>query len=196
METERIDAHLTARIVRNYVKHHRVGTGEIADLITSIHQALGKLGQPVQPEEVRTPAVPVRRSVHQEYVICLDCGYRGKTLRRHINSQHGLSRDEYLKRWGLRSDHPLTAPAYSERRSSLAKALGLGRKPKAQETSAPAAAAMPAPPDADPKPEAKPTRRRRSRALPKPEDVASEAAPARPARKRRSRSGVNSPQPE
>jgi len=196
MDIERVNPILTAKIVGSYVRQHKVGPDQLSEIITSVHQALGQLGQPVQPEEVRTPAVSVRRSVSQEHVICLDCGYRGKTLRRHINSQHGLSRDEYLKRWGLRSDHPLTAPAYSERRSSLAKALGLGRKPKAQETSAPAAAAMPAPPDADPKPEAKPTRRRRSRALPKPEDVASEAAPARPARKRRSRSGVTSPQPE
>jgi predicted transcriptional regulator len=75
---------------------------------------------------------PGRHPVHRDYVICLDCGYRGKTLRRHITTQHGLSRDEYLNRWGLRRDHPLTAPAYSEQRSTVAKALGLGRKPKAQ----------------------------------------------------------------
>src|SRR6201993_994548 len=183
-------------IVSSYLRHHTLRPEQLSDLIIAVHHALSNLGQPIQTEEVLTPAVSVRRSVHHDYVVCLDCGYRGKMLQRHIRTQHALDRDEYLKRWGLRSDHPLTAPAYSERRSTLAKALGLGRKPKAQETSAPAAAAMPAPPDADPKPEAKPTRRRRSRALPKPEDVASEAAPARRARKRRSRSGVTSPQPE
>src|SRR5712675_1130935 len=121
-------------IVRSYVRHHRVGTDQISDLITSVNQALGQVGQPVAPEEVLVPAVSVRRSVHQDYVVCLDCGYRAKTLRRHISTQHGLNRDEYLKRWGLRSDHPLTAPAYSERRSAMAKALGFGRKPKAQAT--------------------------------------------------------------
>ena len=84
------------------------------------------------PEELRTPAVSMRRSVQQDYVVCLDCGYRGKPLRRHINRQHGLSRDEYRERWGLRNDHQLTAPAYTERRSMLAKELGLGRKPKEQ----------------------------------------------------------------
>jgi hypothetical protein len=68
-------------------------------------------------------------------VVCLDCGYRGKTLRRHISSRHSLSADEYRRRWGLRPDHPLTAPAYSEHRSTLAKQLGLGRKPNAGATS-------------------------------------------------------------
>ena len=118
MSTEKIDPHLTAMIVRSYVRHHRVGTDQISDLITSVHQAFGQLGQPVAPEEVLVPAVSVRRSVHQDYVVCLDCGYRAKMLRRHISTSHGLNRDEYLKRWGLRSDHPLTAPAYSERRDN------------------------------------------------------------------------------
>ena len=131
MSTEKIDPHLTAMIVRSYVRHHRVGTDQISDLITSVHQAFGQLGQPVAPEEVLVPAVSVRRSVHQDYVVCLECGYRAKTLRRHIGTQHGLDRDEYLSRWGLRSDHPLTAPAYSERRSAMAKGFGFGRKPKA-----------------------------------------------------------------
>jgi hypothetical protein len=92
--------------------------------------------------------------------VCLDCGYRGKTLRRHISTRHGLSRDEYRNRWGLRSDHPLTAaPAYSERRSTLAKARGLGRKSTAQASLEVA--------DVDLGSEAKPARRRRvlSRAI-------------------------------
>jgi hypothetical protein len=69
--------------------------------------------------------------VRHDYVVCLDCGYRAQMLRRHISTRHGLSRAEYLSRWGLKSDHPLTAPAYSEHRSTLAKQLGLGRKPNA-----------------------------------------------------------------
>src|ERR1700724_620454 len=131
MDNQNVDQHLTAKIVGSYVRHHTLEAGQLSDLITTVHRALGELGQPNHPEEVRTPAVSVRRSVHQDYVVCLDCGYRGKTLRRHISTQHDLSRDEYLKRWGLRNDHPLTAPAYSERRSALAKELGLGRKPNA-----------------------------------------------------------------
>jgi len=134
VSTEKIDPHLTAMIVRSYVRHHRVGTDQISDLITSVHQAFGQLGQPVAPEEVLVPAVSVRRSVHQDYVVCLECGYRAKTLRRHIGTQHGIDKDEYLSRWGLRSDHPLTAPAYSERRSAMAKGFGFGHKSTAQAT--------------------------------------------------------------
>ena len=129
MNNEVLDPHLTTKIVSSYVRHHTVGADQVSDLITSVHQALGQLGQPVQTEEVLTPAVSVRRSVHHDYVVCLDCGYRGKTLRRHIATRHGLNRDDYLKRWGLKADHPLTAPGYSEQRSALAKELGLGRKP-------------------------------------------------------------------
>jgi len=142
VNTEKIDPHLTAMIVRSYVVQHRVRPEQISDLIASVNQALGQLVQPIPPKEVLIPAVSVRRSVHQDYVVCLDCGYRGKTLRRHISTRYALSRDEYLKRWGLRSDHLLTAPAYSERRSTLAKAIGLGRKSAAQappEVSPPAA---------------------------------------------------------
>ena len=124
MGIETVDLNLTTKIVGSYVRHHTVGAGQVSDLITSVHRALAQLG-PKQPEEVPTPAVSVRQSVRHDYVVCLDCGHRGKTLRRHISTRHSLSRDEYLKRWGLRNDHPLTAPAYSERRSTLAKKLGL-----------------------------------------------------------------------
>jgi predicted transcriptional regulator len=190
VSTEKISPRLTATIVKSYVRHQTVGLNQISDLITSVHQALGQLGQPVVPEEVRVPAVSIRRSVHRDYVVCLDCGYRGKTLRRHISTRHGLNGDEYLKRWGLRSDHPLTAPAYSERRSQLAKTLGLGRKRTAQamtEVSPPAAPT----PVVDQGSQATPTRRR-SRAASGSADVASEAVAATPTRRRRSRSASKS----
>jgi predicted transcriptional regulator len=191
MDTEKVDLHLTARIVGSYVRHHTVGAGQLSDLITTVHRALGDLGQPNQPEEVRTAAVSVRRSVSQDYVVCMDCGYSGKTLRRHITTRHGLNRDEYLKRWGRHADHPLAAPAYSERRSILAKELGPGRKSTAEM----APAASPAPADADRKSEATPAPKPRSRSGPKPADVADEAVVAAPTpvRKGRSRSRVTSP---
>src|ERR1700751_2743624 len=131
VNTEETNPHSTAMIVSSYVRHHTLRPEQLSDLIATVHHALSHLGQPIQTEEVLTPAVSVRRSVHYDYVVCMDCGYRGQTLRRHISAQHALNKDEYLKRWGLRNDHPLTAPAYSERRSTLAKALGLGRTPKA-----------------------------------------------------------------
>ena len=187
MNTEEINPHLTAKIVVSYVRHHRLVPDQLADLITSVHRAIGQVGQPPEPDEVRTPAVSVRRSVHRDYVICLDCGYRGKTLRRHIFTRHGLSRDEYRQRWGLRSTHPLTAPAYSERRSAMATARGLGRKSMTGVNPAPTAA--PSPTDAGVKPKAKRTRGPR----PTKSDVASEVAVPTPATRRRSRARATSP---
>src|SRR5262252_1852715 len=162
MNNEVLDPHLTTKIVSSYVRHHTVGADQVSELITSVHQALAQLGQPVQTQEVLTPAVSVRRSVHHDYVVCLDCGYRGKTLRRHITTRHGLSRDDYRRRWGLKSDHPLTAPGYSEQRSMVAKQRGLGRKPSIQGAT-PARTAALVSPGAAAASEAKPTRRRSTR---------------------------------
>ena len=189
MNTEEINPHLTTQIVVSYVRHHRLGPNQLSDLITSVHRAIGQLGQPPEPDEVLTPAVSVRRSVHRDYVICLDCGYRGKTLRRHISTRHGLSGEEYRQRWGLRTNHPLTAPAYSERRSTLAKALGLGRKSMTEVAPTPTAST---PVDAAGNPKAR--RARRSRPASKSEGAATEtAARSTPARKRQSRALVASP---
>jgi predicted transcriptional regulator len=191
MDIERANPILTAKIVGSYLRQHRVRSEELPQIITSVGQTLGELGQPVQPQEILTPAVSVRRSVSHEYVICLDCGYRGKTLRRHINSQHGFSRDEYLRRWELRSDHPLTAPAYSERRSTMAKALGFGRKPKAE--AAPAVSSTTVPTSAADGKSQAPARSRPSRSASKSADVANDAVPMpTPARRRQSRSRVAS----
>ena len=178
-----LDPHLTTKIVSSYVRHHTVAANQVAELINSVHGALGRLGQPVQPQEVLIPAVSVRRSVHHDYVVCLDCGYRGITLRRHIGIRHGLTRDDYLKRW---SDHPLTAPAYSAQRSMLAKELGLGRK-AAPDVAPAAKSPTRVSADADPKSKAKPTRERSTRSASKSADAAEGAAP-RSARKRPPRS--------
>src|SRR5215469_18770062 len=183
MNDEMLDPHLTTKIVSSYVRHHTVAANQVAELITSVHGALGRLGQPVQTQEVLTPAVSVRRSVHHDYVVCLDCGYRGKTLRRHIATRHGLSRGDYLKRWGLKSDHPLIAPSYSEQRSMLAKELGLGRKATAEPAPvAPTSAA------ADPQTKAKPTRKRNTGSASKSDVMSDAIAEDKPARPKRSRS--------
>jgi MucR family transcriptional regulator, transcriptional regulator of exopolysaccharide biosynthesis len=187
MSTEEITPHLTATIVGSYVRHHTVGANQLSDLITKVHHALGQLGQPIPAEEVLTPAVSVRRSVHHDYVVCLDCGYRGKTLRRHISTRHGLSRDEYLRRWGLKSDHPLTAPAYSARRSSMARALGLGRQPSRQAAPVETAAVATARVEADQKLAGTPKPRRRARLAAKPADSARSEVVAAPSPARRGR---------
>jgi predicted transcriptional regulator len=197
VNTEETNPHSTAMIVSSYVRHHTLRPEQLADLITTVHHALGQLGQPVPAEEVLTPAVSVRRSVNHDYVVCMDCGYRGQTLRRHISTQHALNRDEYLKRWGLRSDHPLTAPAYSERRSTLAKALGLGRKPKAAVLPAVTPTAAPTPADVVKDAQATTVRGRRSRSVAKSVAGGNEVVgEAKPARKRGARSPVASPKLE
>jgi predicted transcriptional regulator len=187
VNTEETNPHSTAMIVSSYVRHHTLRPEQLSDLIIAVHHALSNLGQPIQTEEVLTPAVSVRRSVHHDYVVCLDCGYRGKMIQRHITTRHALNKDEYLKRWGLRSDYPLTAPAYSERRSTMAKALGLGRKPKA--VALPAAAA-PTPVHVVNDSQATPARGRRSRSAAKSFDGGNEVAEPKNARKRGSRSRV------
>src|SRR5262249_35712459 len=144
------------------------------NLITSVYRALTEVERPKPPEVPLTPAVPLRQSIRQDYVVCLDCGHRRKTLRRHISSRHGLSADEYLKRWGLRQGHALTAPAYSEHRSALAKQLGLGRKPR-EAASEPAAASASAYPDGQVETTPRPRRTSRSRSRP---EVQSEATSA------------------
>jgi predicted transcriptional regulator len=122
-----LDPHLVTRIVSSYVKHNLVGAAELPGLIGSVHQCLRALGKPPPPPEIRTPAVPVRRSVQPEYVVCLECGYRARMLRRHLRTEHGLDRAAYFARWNLPADHPITAPKYSAQRSAVAKQLGLGR---------------------------------------------------------------------
>jgi predicted transcriptional regulator len=102
------------------------------DLISTVHEAITNLGKPARESEgERTPAVPIRRSVHRDYVVCLECGWRGQMLKRHLTTGHGLSVAQYRARWNLPREHPMTAPGYSERRSSLAKQIGLGRRGKA-----------------------------------------------------------------
>jgi predicted transcriptional regulator len=123
--------HLVAKIIASYVSHHNLGPEQIPELITSVHRTIAGLGHPVEVAAALTPAVPVRRSVQRDTVVCLDCGWKGKMLRRHLTTRHGLSAEEYLKRWSLPGDHPLTAPNYSAQRSTLAKQLGLGRGSRA-----------------------------------------------------------------
>jgi predicted transcriptional regulator len=118
---------LVTKIIASYVSHHSVAPEQIPDLINSVHRTMEQLGQPAELQGALIPAVPVRRSVQRDAVICLECGWKGKMLRRHLSTRHGLTGEQYLKRWSLPSDHPLTAPAYSEQRSTLAKELGLGR---------------------------------------------------------------------
>jgi predicted transcriptional regulator len=120
---------LTAEIVAAYVGRNQMASDQLGTLISTVHQALTALGKPPTEAVVeRMPAVTVRRSVSPNAVVCLDCGWKGKVLRRHIGSVHGLTPEAYRTRWELKADHPLVAPAYSERRSDMAKQVGLGQR--------------------------------------------------------------------
>jgi len=140
-EAKTIDPLLVTQIVRNYVGHNRISAGELPNLIATVHQSLVELGEPATaPILTRTPATAIKRSYGRDFVVCLDCGWRGKMLRRHLTAAHDLSPRDYRARWNLKTNHPLTAPGYTERRSTIAKQLGLGHRGKLPGAPAPVAA--------------------------------------------------------
>ena len=123
---------LTAEIASAYVSNNPVPASEVANLIADVHKSLTLLdGTDLKtPVVALTPAVPVKKSIHRDYIVCLEDGKKFKSLKRHL-AVHGLTPDEYRAKWGLPSDYPMVAPAYSEARSALAKEMGLGLKPTA-----------------------------------------------------------------
>ena len=144
-----LDRELTSTIVAAYVRQNQITSDQLGALISTVHQALTGLGKSAAGTGgERTPAVPIRRSVHRDYVVCLDCGWHGQMLKRHVATGHGFTVDQYRARWNLPRDHPMTAPGYSERRSSLALEFGLGRTRggSAETTAVPEAVAETAPP--------------------------------------------------
>jgi predicted transcriptional regulator len=122
----RVDPNQVAEIVSSYLRHHQIAPDQLAGLIVEVHRALAGLGR-ITP--VQQPAVPIRRSVQQDFVVCLECGFRAQVLRRHLRVAHGLAIADYRARWQLPIDHPLIAPSYSAQRSRMAKQIGFGRKP-------------------------------------------------------------------
>ena len=126
--TDEPPSELTTKIVAAYVRRNEIAPDQLATLISTVHQALIGRGKPAETvSSARTPAVTVRRSVQHDRVTCLECGWTGSVLRRHLTTRHGLTPDEYRTRWSLPREHALVAPAYSARRSELAKQNGLGR---------------------------------------------------------------------
>lgn len=127
---------LTAEIVSAYVSKNPVPTSGIAALIENIHRSLtGLVRGPEEAPPELVPAVPVKKSIQNDYIVCLEDGKKFKSLKRHLGVHYGLTPDEYRKKWNLPSDYPMVAPAYAEARSALAKQMGLGRKPKEQPVS-------------------------------------------------------------
>jgi predicted transcriptional regulator len=121
---------LSTDIVSAYVSHNAVSPTDLPKLIADVHGALRALHSneaPVAVEELK-PAVPIRKSVTADFIICLEDGKKFKSLKRHLRTHYNLSPEEYREKWGLPSDYPMVAPSYSATRSKLAKDNGLGRK--------------------------------------------------------------------
>jgi len=119
---------LTTDIVAAHVANNTVAPQELPELIENVFGTLNKLhSDPSAADAVPTPAVPVKKSVTPEYLICLEDGKKLKMLKRHLRSQYDMSPDEYRKRWGLSADYPMVAPDYADQRRVLAKKIGLGR---------------------------------------------------------------------
>jgi predicted transcriptional regulator len=120
----------TTMIVAAYVAHNNVPRGDLAELIASTHAALGKLGGEPEPlpAAALVPAVPIRKSVTPDAIICLEDGKKFKSLKRHLSSKFDLTPEQYRVKWGLPADYPMVAPNYAETRSALARSMGLGRK--------------------------------------------------------------------
>ena len=133
---------LTAQIVSAHVASNPVAAEALPDLISRVHGALASVGmEPAPTSEAapqQQPAVPVKKSVQPDYLVCLEDGAKVTMLKRYLQRRFGLTPDQYRAKWGLAGDYPMVAPSYAARRSTLAKELGLGRKRPAPEGIAPA----------------------------------------------------------
>ena len=121
---------LTANIVSAYVSNNTVASAEIPNLINQIYSALVRIsnGQVMASAAPLKPAVPIKRSVTTEYIVCLEDGKKFKSLKRHLRTRYGLSPEQYREKWGLPLDYPMVAPNYAATRSQLAKRMGLGQQ--------------------------------------------------------------------
>jgi predicted transcriptional regulator len=121
---------LTADIVSAYVSNNTIESGDLSGLINEVYSALQKTtgGAPEPEPEPLKPAVPLKKSVMPDYIICLEDGKKFKSLKRHLRTHYDMSPEEYREKWGLAADYPMVAPNYAEARSALAKKMGLGQK--------------------------------------------------------------------
>jgi predicted transcriptional regulator len=120
---------MTADIVSAYVGNNAVGAADLPALIQAVHRALSGVSPVAEPVEApqREPAVPVKRSITPEFLICLEDGRKFKSLKRHLRTKYNMSPDDYRAKWSLPKDYPMVAPNYAKARSDLAKQMGLGQ---------------------------------------------------------------------
>lgn len=123
---------LTAQIVSAHVGKNNVDPEQLPGLIQEVYRALASAGEPVEAPKTREPAVPVKKSVFNDHIVCLECGKNFRVLKRHLETDHQMTTEDYRERFNLPRDYPLVAPEYAETRSRLAKEIGLGRAPAAR----------------------------------------------------------------
>lgn len=132
--TDKIDRavvlELTTEIVASYVSNNTVEASDLPSVIQNIHKTLQSLGTQAAKAERPKPAVPIKKSITPDYVVCLEDGKQLKMLKRHLKTAYNMTPDEYRERWGLPADYPMVAPNYAKHRSTLAKKIGLGTKPR------------------------------------------------------------------
>lgn len=122
---------LTAEVVAAYVSNNTVPAGELPGLIFEIHAALGRVGSkevPTPVVEKQKPAINPKKSIEDDYLICLEDGKKFKSLKRHLMTHYGLTPEQYREKWGLDPNYPMVAPNYAAARSQLARNMGLGRQ--------------------------------------------------------------------
>ena len=123
---------LTAQIVAAYVSRNVVQVSELPALVSTVHQSLANLGKPQETEQATgeplRPAVPIKKSVQPDHIVCLEDGKKLKMLKRHLKTSYNLTPDDYRAKWGLPSDYPMVAPNYAKARSELAVQIGLGKR--------------------------------------------------------------------
>jgi predicted transcriptional regulator len=124
---------LTTEIVTAHVSNNSTGRETLPELIQAVFDKLSALASDEPAPTELTPAVPIRKSVTDDYIVCLEDGRKLKMLKRHLMTAYGMTPEEYRARWGLKGDYPMVAPAYARKRQELAKKIGLGRKPRVVE---------------------------------------------------------------
>jgi len=128
---------LTAQIVSAHVAHNAVAASALPGLIQEVHRTLATIESvPATAPQRPEPAVPIAKSVTPEFIICLEDGKKMKMLKRHLKTSFNMTPDQYRERWGLPVDYPMVAPRYAKQRSSLAKKIGLGTKPRKRRNAA------------------------------------------------------------
>ena len=122
---------LSADVVASYVSNNSASPEQVTDMFKSVYQTLGGLTEPAEPEpEPLVPAVPIKKSVTKDFIICLEDGKKLKMLKRHLKTAYDMTPEQYRDRWGLPADYPMVAPNYAKKRSQLAKKIGLGKRGK------------------------------------------------------------------